>query len=106
MARQALTAYASGTMTISGTAILISNATLAFSAAELAAADEAVVTAHAQPLNLLTDGTAPTATYGISVGAEANYTIVGNTNIQAAQFIKQGATDATISVVLYKLGGV
>jgi hypothetical protein len=105
MARQTLRAYASGSATVSTAAKAISHADFSWSAGELASADRAVVTAIAQPVNYLPDGGTPTATYGISVGANANATIDGNGNVQGTSFIRQGGTDSTVTVVLYKQEG-
>lgn len=99
---QAMKAYRTKTYTVSSAAVAISAAGWSWSAGDLAQADRAYVTAHTNPLVLTWDGTTPTATTGMYVGAGATVLVEGNANIQALQMIRQGGADAVASVTLEK----
>lgn len=88
-------------MTISATAILISNAGFGWAATDLGRAQRAYITCYTQPINVSwAAGVAPTAALGVALAAGATIELVGNENINALQFIRQGATDGVISVLL------
>lgn len=91
--------FASGTMTISNTAILISNAGLGFSAAQLAAAEVAYVFTATNTLRVLDTGAAPTATYGVPVTTTTGAAFYGNANVNNLQFIREAA-DGVVTVIL------
>lgn len=88
-------------MTISSAAIAINNAGFSWGANDLARAQRAYVTAYTQPINISwASGVAPTATLGVALAVGSTFEIVGVENINALQFIRQGATDGVISVLL------
>lgn len=99
---QAPVAYRTKSATISSTAVAISAAGWSWTAGDLAAADRAVITAHGQPAVVTWDGTTPTATLGMDLAAGATVVVSGNKNVQAVQLIRQGGSDATVSVTLEK----
>lgn len=88
-----------GTMTISNTAIAITNGSLAFTAANLAAADVAYISAATGDLRVLCTGDDPTATVGIPVTAGGLTVIEGNAAINALKMIRQ-SVDAVVTIVL------
>lgn len=87
-------------MTISSAAVAITNAGFGWGANDLARAQRAYVTAYTQPLNISWAGVAPTATLGVALAVGATFEIVGVENINALQFIRQGASDGVVSVLL------
>lgn len=99
---QAPKAYSTKGMTISNTAVAISHASFSWGATDLADADQAVITAHSQPMTITWDGTTPTATVGMYIAAGSTVTIKGNANVQAVKLIRQSGTDATASITLEK----
>lgn len=99
---QASVAYRTKTSTISNSAVAISAAGWSWTAGDLAAADFAMITAHAQPVVITWDGTTPTSTTGLYLGAGNTVAITGNANVQAVQLIRQGSSDATVSITLEK----
>lgn len=99
---QAQVAYRTKAATISNTAVAISAAGWSWTAGDLAAADSAVITAHSQPVVITYDGTTPTATLGMVIATGATVTITGNANVQVVQLIRQGGSDATVSITLQR----
>ena len=97
---QAPTAYQTKASAIADTAVAISAAGWSWTAGNLALADQAVVTAHTEPVCMTWDGTTPTATVGMYIPAGGTVTVVGNDNVQAIKLIRQGASSATVSVTL------
>lgn len=97
---QAPTAYQTKAATISSAAVAISAAGWSWTAGNLALADQAVITAHSQPVCMTWDGTTPTATVGMYIPAGGTVTVVGNDNVQAVKLIRQGGSDATVSITL------
>jgi hypothetical protein len=96
-------AFRTKAATISSAAVAISAAGWSWVTGDLAAADQCVITAHTQPVVVTWDGTTPTATLGMYVGAGATVVISGNQNVQRVNLIRQGAADATVSITLEKL---
>ena len=99
---QAPVAYRTKAATISSAAVAISAAGWSWTAGDVAAADRAVITVHTQPVVMTWDGTTPTATLGMYLPAGATVVVSGNKNVQAVQLIRQGGSDATVSVTLEK----
>lgn len=91
--------FARGSMTISSTAIAITNAGFGFSAAQLAAADVAYIFTATNSLRLLSTGDAPTATQGVPVETTGGVIVEGNTNVQNIQLIRQSA-DGVATIIL------
>lgn len=87
-------------MTISSAAILITNAGFSWGANDLARAQRAYLTAYTNPINVAWTGAAPTATLGVALATGATLEVVGNQNINQLQFIRQGASDGVVSVLL------
>lgn len=95
-----------GSATVSNAAKAISHEDFGFSAAQLAEANRAVISAHAQPIHFRYDGGAPTATIGHHADdstENAPRVVLGNANVQALQFIREGGTDSVVSVTLEKV---
>jgi hypothetical protein len=93
-------AFAVGNGTVRSTALALTDAPFSFTAAQLANANTVIVTANANAVVMLSDGTAPTATKGIHIAASSNYQVDGKNNIANMQLIRS-ASDATVTVVLY-----
>lgn len=98
-----LNAYRTKAAAISNSAVAISAAGWSWTAGDIAAADQAIVTAHTNPVNLTWDGTTPTTTLGYTLAAGASVTVMGNQNVSRLQFIRQGGSDATVSITLEKV---
>lgn len=97
------TAYQTKTCTVSTpTVITMASAGWSWTSGYVALADQAVITAHTNPVTITWDGTAPTATTGLYIGAYSSVTVKGNANVQALQFIRAGGSDAVVSVTLEK----
>ncbi len=94
-----LKAFTSGSAAVSSTAKAVSHADFSLSAANLALALAATVTAHTDAVVFTYDGSTPTATHGHVVPASSTVVVEGNGNIQNLKFIRQ-TTDATVSVTL------
>jgi len=94
------TAFQTKTITVSSTALAISNAGFAWTAGNLALADAAVITAHTNPICITWDGTTPTATVGMLIPAGATVNVLGNANVLAIKLIRQSSADAVASVTL------
>ena len=99
---QAPTAYQTKASAIAGTAVALSAVGWSWTAGYLALADQAVVTAHTEPVCMTWDGTTPTATVGMYIPAGGTVTVVGNANVQAVKLIRQGSASATVSITLEK----
>ena len=94
------TAFQTKTITVSGTALAISNVGFAWTAGNLELADSAVITAHTSPICITWDGTTPTATVGMLIPAGATVTVLGNANVLAIKLIRQSSADAVASITL------
>lgn len=100
MSLQVPTSYASNTDTVSSIARTMSD--VGFSAAELAAAQRAVISVATDAIRLRKDGSDPSATVGHYVGANAEPVVIeGNADIQRLRFIRVTA-DAALYVDLEK----
>lgn len=99
---QAPTAYETKAATIAGTAVAISAVGWSWTTGNLVQADQAVITAHTEPVCMTWDGTTPTSTLGMYIPANGTVTVVGNANVQAVQLIRQGSSSATVSITLEK----
>lgn len=97
------TAYQTKTCTVTTPGVItMASAGWSWTAGNVALADQCVITAHNNPVTITWDGTAPTATTGLYVGAFSSVAIQGNANVQALQFIRAGGADAVVSVTLEK----
>jgi hypothetical protein len=100
MTRQDPISYANNTDTISSTARTMSD--VGFTAAELADADQATFIVTGDAIRFRYDGTAPTATVGFYLPADATpLVVVGNADIRRLQFIRV-TTDAELYISLEK----
>ena len=99
---QAPVAYRTKAATISNSVVAISAAGCNWSADDLANADQAFLTAHSHPVVVTWDGTTPTATLGLYLGAGSTVSVIGNRNVQAIKLIRQGESDAIVSATLEK----
>lgn len=100
---QAPTAYQTKTCTVTTPGVVtMATAGWSWTAGNVALADQAVITAHSNPITITWDGTAPTATTGLYVPAFSTVVVTGNANVQALQFIRAGAGDAVVSITLEK----
>lgn len=95
-------AYAFKKGTVSSSALVLTSVGIAFSAAEVAAADEALITVETNPLRYTIDGTAPTSTDGHPVAAAASFVVSGRRDIGNLKLIRSGASDATVHITLRK----
>lgn len=95
-------AYQTKTITVSNSAITMAAAGWSWTTGYVALADQAVVTAHTQPVCMTWDGTTPTATCGMYLATGATVTIKGAQNVGNIQLIRQGGSDATVSITLEK----
>ena len=84
--------------TVSNTALGISS--WSFSAADLAAATRALITARTAGVMYSYDGTTPTATLGHHIAANATVEVIGNAAINALKMIRDDATDAAVTITL------
>ena len=87
-------------MTISSAVILISNAGFSWGTNDLARAQRAYLTAYTNPINVSWAGVDPTATLGVALATGATIEVVGGENINNLRFLRQGASDGVISVLL------
>ena len=78
-----------------------------FSAAELAAATRAVLSAHDGGVHYLYDGQDPTDTFGVHIGEDTGPQVVwGKTAIGNLKFIRdQGAAAASVTIILETVQG-
>jgi hypothetical protein len=100
MAEFGYKARAAGYATVSNVAKALSHADFGFTAAELAAARSAVISASSAGVNMLYSGDAPTATFGHPINAGSTIVVLVNENIQALKFIRSGGSDAVVTVTL------
>ena len=97
----ALIGYQTKAASVDGV-IGIGHVNFAFTEAELVDADCAMITAFTNPIVFTVDDVTPTSTLGIYLAAADVATVRGNVNVMNLQFIKAGATAATVSVTLFK----
>ena len=99
---QGFIAQVEGEATISNTAKDIDHADFGFTAAQLDAAEEAFITCRNNPVSYLFGeiSATVTASTGARLAAGSDIIIRGNDNIQGLQFIREGASDGNISVIL------
>jgi hypothetical protein len=98
----ARTAYLYGAGTVSTTALALTDAPFSFSVANIALADEALITATTAGLRYRIDGAGnPTATSHL-IATGATVSIIGNTNIQNLRLIRDGGSDASAAVTLLR----
>ncbi len=95
-------AYTTSTMTISTSAITISNASFGWSATDIADAEVAYVSAHTAGVIITWDGNDPTTTQGMPITQNSTVSIQGTDNVGRLKFIRSGGSDATVSVTLEK----
>lgn len=94
--------YQTKAATISNSAVPITAAGWSWTAGYVALAEQCVITAHTNPICITWDGTTPTSTTGLYVGAFSSVTLKGNVNVCALQMIRAGSGDATVSITLEK----
>lgn len=100
---QAPKAYQTKTCTVTTPGVItMASGGWSWTAGYVALADQAVITAHTNPVTITWDGTAPTATVGMYVPAFSTVVVTGNANVQALQFIRAGGADAVVSITLEK----
>ena len=88
--------------TISNTALAISHASWGWGSTDLSSAAKAIIVANAEGIVISWEGTDPTTTLGLPIPEGSSIEISGNTNIQNLKFIRGGASDATVTVILEK----
>lgn len=87
--------------TISSAAVLLTALPVTpFTAAQVLAAARAVITVRTSQINIRYDGTSPTVAIGHLFVSGDVFEILGNDNIARLEFIRNGATDADITVTL------
>lgn len=88
-------------VTISSAAVLLTALpSTPFTAAQVKAAARAVITVRTSQINIRYDGTSPTVAIGHLYLIGDVFEILGNGNIERLEFIRNGATDADITVTL------
>lgn len=94
-------ALESKSTTISTTVVPINAAAWSWSAGKLDEARRAVISAVAQPVMVTWDGSTPTATHGHPIAAnQVPLVIEGAHNVPRVQLVRQGGTDATVTITL------
>lgn len=89
------------TGTISSTAKGLVDTEFGFTAAQIDAASRARISVDTQPARYTYDGvTTPTANVGHIAPVNVTFFIEGNLNLQKLKFIRQGGSDAIVSVTL------
>jgi len=89
--------------TVSSSAIGLTNAAIGFTAAQVAVADVMLIRISANAIRRRVDGTDPTTTVGLYLDTNQPFTIWrGNEIINAWKMIRDGSSDATVSVELYR----
>ena len=83
-------------ITVAGTAVGFTAATIAPSGATNTPATMATVTVETAPVRYRTDGTAPTASVGTLLNIGDRITVWGQGDVAAIQFIRTTGTSATI----------
>ena len=92
-------AFTSGQQTVSSTALLLTAFT-AFDQDDVDATARIIVSVRSNQVNVLWDGTAPTVAIGITYQSGDVFEVAGNINIRKLQFIRNGASDSVIDVIL------
>lgn len=104
MTEQSMTFIAANyNITVSNTALGLTDSPFTFTDAQIAAADVMIVQVEAEAIRRRVDATAPTTTVGLKLDSTQPYTVWrGNEIISAWQSIRDGANDATVSVELWR----
>jgi hypothetical protein len=84
--------------TISSTALALSGTGL--TAAQVVAASRAIIAVRSGAINTRWDGTDPTTSAGIKWGVGERFQINGSENLANFRMIRDGATDATVDIML------
>ena len=94
-------AQASKQVTISSAAVKLTALPVSpFTAAQVLAAARAVITVRSSQINIRYDGTSPTVAIGHLYLIGDVFEVLGNNNIERLEFIRNGSTDADITVTL------
>jgi hypothetical protein len=93
-------AIAHATATISSTAKALTDSPFSITQANVDAAAFVRISCDTQPARYTYDGTVPTASVGHILPVNTTIEIAGANNIRNLQFIRQGGSDATVSVTL------
>jgi len=88
--------------TVSNTALALSHASWSWTAAKLAAATSARISANANGIVVTYDGTTPTATLGHPIAAGETLVLEGGAAVNNLKMIRSGGSDATVTVTLEK----
>lgn len=103
---QTTRAYASGWITVSSTAISVTDTAFGWitttGSADIALAEKAYVSALGAGVLVLWDGNTPTTTLGMPVVMSDTVVIIGGDNVANLRFLQAGGDDATVTVVLEK----
>ena len=94
-------AYATKTVSVSSTALLITDAGFSWAATDVSTADRALITSFTNGISVAWSGATPTATLGHAIAANGTLEVVGQENVKHLQFIRL-TSDATVSVTLSK----
>jgi hypothetical protein len=98
-----LQAFKTGSATVSSTAKAITHTDFAFSTAELSQAASAIIGTRTGGVMMMPAGLAtPTATVGYLIPAGGYVTVEGSLNISGISLIREGSTDATVTITLEK----
>lgn len=94
-------AVASKTLLVEGAVKTLAD--FGFTAAEIAVATSAVITARTAGVMILWTGIAPTATYGHYCGPNGTAEVHGAANVAAIQMIREAAISSNVTITLGRL---
>jgi hypothetical protein len=94
-------------VTVSGTALTLTDAApngFAFDGAEVVVADVLLLQVLSEGVRERHDGTAPATDTGVlhTTAGDGLWPLVGNELIKKFQAIRNGASDATVNIILYR----
>lgn len=94
------------TATISSSVVAITAAGFGFDSDNLAVADAATITCFTATVVFSDDGTDPAADDGHAIAPLSTLNVLGNDNINALRFIRQGSDDGVVCITLKRAGRV
>lgn len=95
-------AFAYSTGTVSSAALAASGVGSGITAANLQDAQRMRVTCNSNSVNYTYNGTDPTTSAGHNIPTGGNIEIIGQRNIAAFKIIRNGGSDASVSITLEK----
>lgn len=92
-------AFAKASGAVSSTSLALTASPFSFTAAQMAAADGAIIQATAQPCSLAFLG-ADAVAGDFTIAAGESFAVYGNTNVNNLRLIRTGGTDSTVLIIL------